>query len=220
MKGMNRLSIILVFFSAISVFQGCSGASGDQQASIAGGRSADAPAAAEPEDKAAAARPEGTRQEAKIDSVYTDISEKNCKTTELNEDEGWSVQRCKGAFGYDLEVTEGDLRQSVNVIGPKGRSFELNLPSLVSPAFSYLGEKAEWRFRERDGKKVPFALIVRFNANEDPNDSKKVNSYLTVSKISDGEICVTDVVKPMKNANEKARELALGSADKPCLKAK
>lgn len=186
----------------------------ESYAGTAGGVRTPAETAATPE---AAATPEVAGP--KIDSVYTDLAPSKCKQLELNEEEGgWSVQRCKGAFGYDLIVSEGDIRQTIDVVDPKGKKHELNLWNVVSGGFSSVGEKAEWRFREEDGKKVPFALIVRFNASEDPSNPGKNTSYLTVSKITEGEICVTDVVKPIRNANVKARELAVEAPTKPCLK--
>lgn len=152
------------------------------------------------------------------DSVYTDLDADKCKTVEVNEDEEWSVQRCEGAFGYTLEVTEGDLRQTIVVIDPKGKRHDLELWSVVSSGFSYVGKKAEWRFRSADGRRQPFALIVRYDVSEDPSNPEKTTSYLTVSKITDEAICVTDIVKPVKDANAKARDLALGAQERPCLK--
>ncbi len=162
------------------------------------------------------ARPGGPSSQ--DDSVYTDLSAEKCKTIEVNENEEWSVQKCDGAFGYSLEVAEGDLRQTITVIAPNGKRHDLDLWSVVSGGFSAVGEKAEWRFRTEGGSRVPFALIVRFNVSEDPENPEKATSYLTVSKITDGEICVTDVVKPVANANVKARELAAGAGERPCLK--
>lgn len=151
----------------------------------------------------------------KVEFVYTDITSAKCKTTEKNEDEGWIVQMCDGVAGYKLEVSEGDLRASINVIAPSGKTSELNFQQNVSSAFSTLGEKAEWRMMKKDGKSVPFALIVRLNASKG-DDGTKTDSLLVVSKIDGDKSCVTDVVKPIANANEEARKLADNSANKPC----
>ncbi|MEZ5306705.1 MAG: hypothetical protein R2684_06105 [Pyrinomonadaceae bacterium] len=151
-----------------------------------------------------------------IISVYTDLTEDKCTDVEVNEDEGWSVQSCKGFGEYKLEVSEGDLRQSIDVIAPDGRRHKLNLPTVVSAGFSTIGDKAEWVLRKSDKGQTPIALIVRYNANEDPENPDQVTSYLTVSKITNEGACVTDVVGPIKNANEKARQLAQGAAAKPC----
>jgi len=155
-----------------------------------------------------------------ITSIYTDLDEKKCKTIESNEDEAWSLQECPGVGGYKLEVIEGDIRQTINVISPSGYKSELNFWTVVSSAFSSVGAKAEWRVKTIDGKPVPFALIVRYNASETPDKPEKLTSYLTVTKIDGDTACVVDVVKPIKNANVKARELADASSGKPCRKGK
>jgi len=163
------------------------------------------------------AGPNENSNESKIKSIYTDLAEKKCKTTTINEQEEYSVQLCDGVAGYKLEVAEGDLRQTINIIAPNGKKHELKLWSVVSPAFSSVGKKAEWRVIKEKGEIVPIALIVRFNASENPEDSSKITSYLTVSKITEGTTCVTGVVKPVKNANIKARTLADTAAKKPCV---
>lgn len=144
-------------------------------------------------------------------SVYSSLDTKNCKTVEQSDEgTGWYRGECKGVGGYKLEVTEGDIRQSVNVISPSGKKFELNF-NYVSGSFSTVGTKAEWRVKA--GK--PFALIVRFNAS-DPEDSTKSTSYLIVSKISRNEACITDVVNPSKTQNAQAQKLADAASTKPC----
>lgn len=152
----------------------------------------------------------------KIDSMYTSLNEPECEVLEHNESEGeFYKARCPGVGGYALDFLEGDLRQSLNVIDPSGNEYQLKFWN-VSAAFSALGKLAEWRVIKVNGKARPIALIVRFNASEDPEHSEKVTSYLVVSKITDSEICVTDVVKPIPNANEQARALADAAAGKAC----
>lgn len=158
---------------------------------------------------------DSTKSAEGIESVYTDIASSKCKTIEKNEEEGWIVQMCDGVAGYKLEVSEGDLRATVNVISPSGKKSELGFQQNVSGAFSTLGEKAEWRMTKKDGKSVPFALIVRLNASKG-DDGTKNDSFLVVSKIDGDKSCITDVVKPIANANEEARKLADNSAKKPC----
>ncbi len=152
-----------------------------------------------------------------MDSIYTSLDTKDCKTLESHEDEGgWYKGRCAGVAGYKLDVSEGDLRQSVTIIAPGGKDFPLDLWHNVSGGFSALGQKAEWRVRKDGSKTTPIALIVRFNASEDPAYPEKTTSYLVVSKISATESCITDVVKPIPNANVKARELADIASSKAC----
>lgn len=154
---------------------------------------------------------------AKIESVYTNLDTKSCKTLESStEDAGWYLGECQGIGDYKLQVSEGDIRQSINVIAPDKKIYALDFQRNVSGAFSYVGAKAEWRVT-RIGKTVtPFALIVRFNASENAEDATKNTSYLIVSKITNEGICVTNVVKPSANANEEARQLADAAATAPC----
>lgn len=156
----------------------------------------------------------------KIESVYTDLTTAKCKTIEQTDDEGGSYRgECAGVGGYKLEVLEGDLRQSINVIAPNRKKFELNLWTTVSGAFSSLGGKAEWRITQTGKKITPTALIVRYNASENPERAELTTAYLVVIKIVKNSACVTDVVKPtVKNQNVKARQLADASANKPCNK--
>ena len=153
----------------------------------------------------------------KIESIYTDLTSEKCKTIEVDEEGAGSYRgECTGVGGYKLEVLEGDIRQSINVIAPNGKKSELDFWSNVSSAFSSVGEKAEWRVN-RKGKNVnPFALIVRYNTNEDPENPEKLTSRLIVIKIMQDSACITDIVEPMKDGNAKARELADISAGKSC----
>ena len=144
-------------------------------------------------------------------SVYTSLDTKTCKTIEQSDEgSGWYRGECKGVGGYKLEVTEGDIRQSINVVVSPKKKFELDF-SRVSPAFSSVGAKAEWRMKG----KIPVALIVRFNAS-DVEDETKTVSYLVVSKISKTGSCITDVVNAGKNQNADAQKLADSAASKPC----
>jgi hypothetical protein len=67
-------------------------------------------------------------------------------------------------------------------------------------------------------KLVPVALILRYNASEDPESPNKLISYLAVAKITTTEICVTDKILPGPKANEDARRAADAAPAKPCLK--
>lgn len=144
-------------------------------------------------------------------SVYTSLDTKNCKTLESDESGAGSYKgECKGTGGYKLHVLEGDIRQTINVIAPGNKEFELNFWNFYS-SFSAVGEKAEWRVKGKN----PIALIVRFNVSN-PEYPDKSTSYLMVSKITKNEVCVTDVVKPSKTQNAEAQKLADMASTKPC----
>lgn len=149
-------------------------------------------------------------------SVYTSLEEKHCRPIKsANADyEG----RCGGVAGYALLLSEGDLRQNVTVATKQGTKHSLDLWDVISSGFSSVGPKAEWRMANRKGKLVPVALIIRYNANEDPAQPNKRNSYLAVTKITPTEICVTDKISSGPKANEDARRAADSAAAKPCLK--
>lgn len=144
-------------------------------------------------------------------SVYTNLDDKSCKTLEADSSGAGSYRgRCPGIAGFKLDLLEGDLRQTINVITPSKKTFELNFWSYFS-SFSAIGQKAEWRMKG----KTPVALIFRYNVSN-PEDSAKTTSYLMVAKITKSEICITDVVNPSKTQNTEARKLADAAAGKPC----
>lgn len=150
-------------------------------------------------------------------SLYTDLASEKCKTVESSSEEGGSyVGECKGVGGFKLEVLEGDIRQSINVIFPSGKKSELDFWTKVSSAFSSVGAKAEWRVGGKGKKVKPYALIVRYNASENTEKPEITTSYLAVIKIGKSSACVTDVIKPSANQNAKAQKAADASANKPC----
>lgn len=153
-----------------------------------------------------------------LESVYTDLGEKACKTLKPSgEPEEGPTLVCGGVGGYRLKVVEGDLRQSVNVIDPKGKENSLEYWSVITGGFSMVGPKAEWRVEKNGAKVTPKALIVRVNASEDAANPNKKTSYLAVAKITPEKICVTDRIAPSADQNEKARSAADASTAKPCL---
>jgi len=152
-------------------------------------------------------------------SVYTPLAEKQCRTIKSPDPQTGDYEgRCRGTAGYTLIVTEGDLRQNVTVVTPKGAKHSLDLWDVISGGFSSVGPKAEWRMAKQNGKLTPVALIIRYNANDDPESPNKQSSYLAVTKITATEICVTDKILPGAKANEEARTAADAAVNKPCLK--
>ncbi len=147
-------------------------------------------------------------------SVYTSLAPKQCRTIKTETTGAGDYEgRCRGVNGYSLTLLEGDLRQNIIVNTPKGAKHSLDLWDVVSGGFSYVGPKAEWRLA-----KAPIALILRYNASEDPEHPDHKTSYLVVAKITREEICVTDKIAPGANANAEARRAADTAATKPCLK--
>ncbi len=147
-----------------------------------------------------------------VGSVYTSLEQ--CTLVSTDEESESSVARCPGVARHQLIVSEGDLRMTIDVVTPDGRTHPLEYWSVITSGFSSLGKRAEWRMRGGQ----PIALIVRVNASEDPEDSSRLTSYLAVARITPGSVCVTDRIAPAANANEAARRAADASATRPCLK--
>lgn len=149
-----------------------------------------------------------------VNSIYTELDGKGCgpwrDTGEVS-----SERTCSGIEGYKLRVESHDARDTITIITPDGRQHPLNFSQTISNGgFASLGQKAEWRVVNRNGKDVPTALIVRVEVQ---TGDAKTKSYLSVSKISEGSICVTDRIEPTADANERARVAADAAASKPCL---
>jgi hypothetical protein len=153
-----------------------------------------------------------------IQSVYTNLSGKGCKTIEEDEEAaGYISQQCRGVAGYKLIVDSQDLRQGVTVVSPGGKKYELNLGYIGGGSFSFLGDKAEWRVKRVRGKIVPIALIMRFSVAQMQEDgNSKDIPHLTVTKITPTKICLLEPEPAGRNANVDARRIADNSADKPC----
>ena len=152
-------------------------------------------------------------------SQYTSLDDKQCRTIKTETTGAGDYEgRCPGVAGYSLTLLEGDLRQNIIVNTPKGTKHSLDLWDVISGGFSSVGPKAEWRMASQNGKLSPVALIIRYNASENPDNPDKKTSYLAVAKITPTEICITDKILPGANANVDARRAADSAAGKPCLK--
>lgn len=154
---------------------------------------------------------------AAMESVYVDITPARCATRSLNDTHSASVQLCPGIAGYDLRVDDFDGRQSVSIVKPNKAIQPLAIERTISTGFFTLGTKAEWRTRRDGGKAIPRALIIRIIASESPDSPSRKTHYLAVTKITPDEVCVTDRISAGATMNEKARQAADNSSDRPCL---
>jgi len=161
---------------------------------------------------------ESIKAQAKLESVYSDLSSSKCKTIEVDKETGSSTQRCPGIAGYKLLVLDDDSRQSITVVAPGGKNHPLDFWQVVTYAFSSVGSKAEWRVARSKGKVSPVALIVRVNASEDGANPNRLTSYLAVVKVTPEKICVTHKIPPGAKANETARRAADTAQTAACLK--
>lgn len=144
-------------------------------------------------------------------SIYTSTKTNACRTIKYtSEGTGSYVGECRGVGGYKVRLIEGDIRQTLDIITPARKKFELNFWNFY-PSFSLIGEKIEWRVK----RGVPVAIIARYNVSN-PEDPERSTSYLMVSRIGRQVTCVTDIVEPGPRQNEEARRLADAASGKPC----
>jgi hypothetical protein len=144
-------------------------------------------------------------------SIYTSTRTNSCRTiTSTSEGTGSYVGECRGVAGYKVRIIEGDIRQTLDLITPGGKRFELNFWSIFS-SFSSIGDRIEWRLKGNE----PVGLIARYNV-ANPEDSLKNTSYLMVSRVGPVSACVTDVIAPGPGQNDKARAAADEAFTKPC----
>ena len=147
-------------------------------------------------------------------SSYTSIEQKDCLT--LDSDNLGSIQECEPFNDIKVKVIEGDIRQSI-ALTRNEKEYNLEFWSTVSPAFSSLGTKIEWRHQIGNPKELK-GMIVRLEVNDDPEDLDHVTSFLVVSKITVEKICVVGKILPQEKQNEVAREMLDSSTELPCLK--
>ncbi len=125
------------------------------------------------------------------------------------EEAGYSRSACPGLGGYSLEFVVADGRENLVVMSPGGAQQSLGLPSLMGGGFSALGRTIEWR-GEKANRLSPDALIVRYNAVEDPLRPGQPTSYLLVVSLS-APPCLAARVPPARAQNELARIAADGA---------
>ncbi|HJU56959.1 MAG TPA: hypothetical protein VJ715_20405 [Pyrinomonadaceae bacterium] len=151
-----------------------------------------------------------------MQSVYTTLRVGKCKT--LGERESFRSMECPGVAGYKLQVEVHDITETLTVIGTDGSKHGLGVGHVGRGGFPAIGTRAEWRVRRERGKLVPVALIVRVTVSEYAGGDapRREVSYLTVTKITPQEICITKSILAGRNSNMKARRLADKSAGEPC----
>lgn len=139
-------------------------------------------------------------------SVYTGLDVASCKQAiDKSHPDEIAYLLCPGVGGYTLNVRRVEAgRLSIDVLDAANHRFSLHYESVVTHVMSSLDGKAEWRVVRQNGKATPIALIVAVNVREDEDDPAKVTrTYVSISKITAAEVCVTDrVVKGTKTEAE------------------
>ena len=159
---------------------------------------------------------------------YTSLSEipfrgtPPCKVDNTINDENIVLQNCEGVLGFNLElITErkgDDSYQTINVIGPSKEKYNLNIKELSLPKGSIIvGGAAQWWIKKFKDKSNVVGLILAIDIFENSDNKKQ---FIVVSKITDKNICITDLVGPVKSVERdysEARELGDIALGKPCL---
>lgn len=166
-------------------------------------------ASALPSDAAETAAPKAS---AATVSRYTSF--KSCTLVEEGDGEDWSVSRCEGMGGFDLQIDYGDARDDLVLLRGGRKPAKLGLIALGTGGFNTLADTAEWRGTEGPAGFKPARLIVRNNVSEDPVNAEKVTSILMVIDLE--QACVIAQVRPKAGQNEAARSIADGPP-RPCL---
>ena len=143
-------------------------------------------------------------------SLYTTVDLKKCKSVQRPKDgDAWL---CKGLPGYPLYIAEGDMRYFMSA-GPQPDKRRAATQTLAPFNHRNVRRQIEAHhggvalLRENDGRKVPYATIVRFFTS---NNGGK-GEVLVVSRITDRDTCQLVVVDAL--ANSDAIVIARAAAD-------
>jgi hypothetical protein len=149
-------------------------------------------------------------------SEYTSLTQPFCKTQSVQVEGANSQQVCPGVHGFRLLLLDSDGRMSVTVVSPKGTRYPLDFWDKVTPHFSSVGKRAEWRIREQGAQTTPVAIILPLEISEDA-ETAAVTSYLVVARIDPGKTCVVGKFKNDAGSRIEARNAADSAAKMNCL---
>lgn len=148
-------------------------------------------------------------------SEYSSLAVVDCTMEKRDAESGSTVHHCPGMGGFALKMHDSDARMSLDVVAADGKPQPLTFWSLANGAFSSLGPRAEWRYAP--GAASPQALVVRYEAYEQPEKPDLTTSYLLVVKLAASGSCLIGQVPPSPAQNEQARALADVAGERPCL---
>lgn len=121
-----------------------------------------------------------------LKSLYTTIDLASCRT--LSEPTGHPARLCPGLDGWPVWVSVVDLRTFVSVgRGAERHSAARQSLGAYNSIFAGRTPRAtlEWRYDLRDGKKVPYATILRYRTRTEVAKGEVV----VVSRVAPGESC-------------------------------
>lgn len=158
-----------------------------------------------------------------MQSVYTSLAPSACRLKGVDREAGASVQVCPGIRGYKLLLLDADDRMSITVVTPDKREHPLDFSRVVTPHFSSLSGKAEWRVGKQGNSTAPMGLIVTLTvvddlASNEDGQMVKASAYKVVVRLADDTICVVDKLSAGPKAEDHARREADASREKSCLR--
>src|SRR5262245_52002360 len=149
-----------------------------------------------------------------IESATTPFTVDTCPPKACTGPEDGGVWRFKGFAGIAVVMAEGDARVYVS-FGPRAAHEPAASETLAAPNGE--GNRIEWRtVRERDGKRRPFAAIMRWTTAVVTDDPKakagtvRGGVVVVVTRLGPGGVCHVGYVDGRQNANadDLAREIA------------
>jgi hypothetical protein len=151
-----------------------------------------------------------------ISFVYTKFdAEKGCKHTPGRDVEDYGSWRCAGHDGIMVLLSGGDQRMTMSFGTTAKQAQKEPASSETFPGFNSVYDGTiEWRIEKlANGKKRPFAAIVRWNtrteADAEREDGKSTGRTLVVTRLNPGGVCHVGYVDARQpGANEAARKLA------------
>jgi hypothetical protein len=151
---------------------------------------------------------------AEATSKYLTFDIDKCPAVEKDEESGAVTLHCKHPTGYEIYVSEGDLRWSIG-FGARGRKQRAARQTL-NP-FNYLHNVLELRYMP--GAAKPHAAIMRYHTDSGQGDGIK-GQVLVVTKLAGDEACQVAHIDALanKDANELARKAADNAAGFDCVK--
>ncbi len=150
-----------------------------------------------------------------IESATTPFNVDKCPHREGTAPEDGGSWRCPGFGGIAVVMTAGDARVYVSY-GPRAAHEPAAAQTLAAPNGE--GSSIEWRIsRDRDGRRRPFATIMRWTTavvTDDPKveDGTVRGEVLVVTRLGPGGVCHVGYVDARQNAN--AADLARDIADR------
>lgn len=138
-----------------------------------------------------------------VTSEYTSLDLTQCLLLTANDFEAEFA--CPGYKGYPVRVVEADLRFYVSF--GFGAHFEMASQQTL-PAFNRINTTLEWRLRNEEGRYLPFATILRWFTEDQPDAPGQ--QFLVVTQLAQDNSCHIGYVNASKlaDANVRAREIA------------